>query len=373
PLSNARAAGSGSELDGIRDELRRGLDKLRLPDAPEPYAAEVRAVRAESLTLDGSYGGVIADLRSSDAIATVAVRVGSLQRDNGNFFGGNVEPGFRLPEIPDADAARKRLWLAMDQSFRAATAAYKAKLSAIDRLADKDLPDDLIASPGPVYELDWIETKDPKQAPATLADPPRGAVDFDRAALHQLAGALSQRFADHPTIDNGDVVIQQLRTHEILISSEDVVLGVSHDRAVLGVVAQTQAEDGMELDHGLALHYKKLIRADEVREAAGKLVDQVLRELEELVAAPMLDEDYDGPMLLEPLAAAQLLACTIPVHAGGDPAPLSDYGRLLELEPHWHDQLGKSVLPEFIDLVDDPLAPGFGQYQRDGQGFPAQR
>ena len=45
--------------------------------------------------------------------------------------------------------------------------------------------------------------------------------------------------------------------------------------AVLGVVAQTQAEDGMELDHGLALHYKKLIRADEVREAAGKLVDQV--------------------------------------------------------------------------------------------------
>ena len=129
----------------------------------------------------------------------------------------------------------------------------------------------------------------------------------------------------------------------------------------------------MELDHGLAIHLQKLASAADLREQGAALVDQVLRELEELVAAPMLDEDYDGPILLGPTAAAQLLAITVPVQAGGDPAPLSDYGRLLEYEPHWQDRLGKLVMPEGLGLVDDPLAPGFGHYTRDAQGIAAER
>ncbi|HVH98966.1 MAG TPA: metallopeptidase TldD-related protein, partial [Enhygromyxa sp.] len=356
------------ELAALEAELRRGLAELRLPDAPEPYAAELRLVRLESLMLDGSYGGVIIDLRGTDGMGLVSVRVGSHARDNGNFLGGgNTEPNFHLPRAPDPAATRKRLWLAMDASYRAASASYKAKLSAIDRLADKNLPDDRTPLPAPVIDLQWAP--DAK----TLVDPPPGDPDFDRAGLRALAGELSGRFREHPSIDNGDVIIQLLRTHELSLSSEGAAVGRTHDRAVLGVIAQTQAPDGMELDHGLAIHVKGLPKAEALREQGVALVDRVLRELEELVAAPMLDEDYDGPILLEPTAAAQLLASTIPVHAGGDPAPLSDYGRLLDWEPHWQEQLGKLVMPEFIDLIDDPLADGFGHYTRDAQGIAAER
>jgi hypothetical protein len=52
---------------------------------------------------------------------------------------------------------------------------------------------------------------------------------------------------------------------------------------------------------------------------------------------------------------------------------MSDYGRLIELEPHWQESLGKSVMPEFLDLVDDPGAEGFGHYTRDVQGIAAER
>lgn len=378
PLSSALAAGpaASSEIDALRAELARGVAKLRLPDAEAPYVAELRAVRAESLTLDGSYGGVIVDLRSTDAIASVSMRVGSPERDNGNYFGGNVEPSFRLPKTPNGPAARKRLWLAMDSAYRAATGAYQAKLSAIDRLADKDLPRDRSPGPGAVIDLDWapkLKADKPADLDQDLPDPPEEAVKFDRAGLRKLAAELSGRFKDHPSVDNGDVVIQELHSREYALSSEGVVTGRVETRAVLGVIAQTQADDGMELDHGLAIHYGHLATAKDMREAGEALVDRVLAELEEFVAAPMLDEDYDGPVLLAAEAAAQLLASTIPVHAGGDPAPLSDYGRLLELEPHWQEKLGKAVLPEFIDLVDDPLAEGFGHYTRDAQGVPAER
>lgn len=359
---------SDSEIATLAAELRRGVEELRLPDAPEPYAADLRLVRADSLTIDGSYGGVIEDLYTREAVASVSVRVGSLARDAGNFLGsGEVQPNFALPHAPDPIAARKRLWLAMDTSYRAACAAYKSKLSAIDRLADKELPDDRQPLPAPVVELAW--------APGStdLVDPPNEPTQFDRAALRALAAELSGRFRDHPSIDNGDVVIQAMHSHELGLGSEGAVIGRSFDRAVLGVIAQTQCPDGMELDHGLAIHLQKLPTADELRADGTVLVDQVLRELEELVAAPMLDEDYDGPVLLGPVAAAQLLASTIPVHAGGEPAPLSDYGRLLEYEPHWQEQLGEAVMPEFIDLIDDPLAPGFGHYTRDDQGIAAVR
>jgi TldD protein len=360
----------GGELAALELELRRGVAELRLPGAAEPYAAELRVVRAESVTLDGSYGGVISDLHAHQGIASVSVRVGSLARDNGNFFGGsNTEPSFQMPREPDPVAARKRLWLAMDRSYRGASATYKAKLSAIDRLADKDLPIDRSALPEQVVDLDWAPGS------TVLVDPPAASVraSFDRANLRKLAAQLSGQFSEHPSIDNGDVIIQALRTHELNLSSEGVAVGRIHDRSVLGVVAQTQARDGMELDHGLAIHLQSLATADELRERGVALVAQVLRELEELVAAPMLEEDYDGPILLGPVAAAQLLASTVPVHAGGDPAPLSDYGRLLEYEPHWQDRLGKQVLPETLDLVDDPSAPGFGRYTRDSQGVAAAR
>src|SRR5690606_22953 len=137
PLGEALAADAEAELAVLEAELRRGVAELRLPDAPEPYAAELRMVRVETLMLDGSYGGVIVDLRGSQGVASVAVRVGSHARDNGNFLGGgNGEPSFQVPRTPDPQATRKRLWLAMDASYRAASATYKAKLSAIDRLAD---------------------------------------------------------------------------------------------------------------------------------------------------------------------------------------------------------------------------------------------
>jgi TldD protein len=373
PLQTVLAAGGAgepgeSELAALHAELLRGVAELRLPDAAEPYAADLRLVRVDSLVIDGSYGGVIEDLLTRESIGSVSVRVGSLARDNGNFLGsGEVQPNFALPYTPDPIAARKRLWLAMDTSYRAASAAYKSKLSAIDRLADKQLPDDRSPLPEPVVELAWAPSS------KVLVDPPTDPTQFDRAALHALAAELSGRFSTHPSIDNGDVIIQAMHSDELGLGSEGAVIGRSFDRAVLGVVAQTQAPDGMELDHGLSIHLQKLPTAEELRAVGTALVDQVLRELEEFVAAPMLDEDYDGPILLGPTAAAQLLATTIPVHAGGEPAPLSDYGRLLEYEPHWQEQLGKPVMPDFIDLIDDPLAPGFGHYTRDDQGVAAVR
>jgi TldD protein len=354
----APAAANTAELDAAAAELARALAGLRLPDAPAPYLAEARWVRADLLSLDGSYGGVITDVQERQAAGLAELRVGDRKFDNTNFFGDESGTArFAVGIEPSASYMRKQLWLALDNAFRGATRAYSQKQTTLERLQTKDVPDDYGAPPpavvsvGPVVETPW-----------------------DREGLSAMIGSLSARFEQAPAIDNGDVHLQILRSRESIVNTEGVRIERTHERAVLAVVADTKAADGMHLDHGLAVHLQSIPKADEEFLARGEaLVDRVLLELGELAAAPVIEEEYDGPVLLMPLAAAQFLASTAATEALGTPAPWSDTGRVMDLEPAWQSRLGNNVLPPFIDLVDDPTLAGFGRYEIDAEGFVPKR
>lgn len=346
------------EVEATLQELTRSLAGLRLPDAPAPYHAQVQVIRATVLSLDGSYGGVITDVLEDQAAAAVEVRVGSAARDQSGTFGADgPQLRFNISLEPSAVLTRHKLWLALDQAFRAATATFAQKIAILASLAGDPPPADLGPPPDPI----------PRQT-----SPGGPAASIDRAGLRALVVELSERFASHPSVDNGDVYVQVLRTHLTTVTSEGVVLHEVRDRAVLAVVADTRAADGMHLDAGGAIHLQELPRAgDELKARGAALVDAVLAELEAQAAAPMMEEDYDGPVLLHGLAAAQLLASTVATQVGGTPAPLGDSGRVRDFEPHWQDALGKSVMPSFVDLEDDPRE-GFGRFTVDGQGFAPQ-
>lgn len=343
------------ELLAVRDELQRGLAKLRLPGAPAPYRAEARWVRAELLSLDGSYGGVITNVYQIQTAGVAELHVGTPQRDDSNFFGTDAGiTRFDVPREPSPRFLRKQLWLALDRAFRGATLAFSQKQVALEQLSTETTVADL----GPAAASGEHLALDP---PGTI----------DRDGLAALVGSLSARFEDWPSIDNGDVHVQILDSHESVVSTDGVMLTRTRARAVLAVVADTQAADGMHLDHGLVLHFTAVPTPDDALLAQGEqLVDRVLRELDELARAPMIEEEYDGPILLLGPAAAQLLASTVATEVSGFPAPLSDGGRLMELEPDWQSKVGKTVLPPFLDLVDDPTRPdAFGSYAVDVEGF----
>jgi TldD protein len=342
------------EAEAVAAELQRGLSGLRLGGAPAPYRAEVRYVRADLLSLDGSYGGVITNVVDRQSIGTAEVRVGSVERDNTNFFGG--ESGMvriEVPLDPTPPYMRKKVWLGLDQAFRGATQAYAAKLDVLERLAGKQQPPDFTPATGPASLREV--------APESK---------LDREGLASMVASLSGRFSSWPSIDNGDVHLQVLRSEETVITTDGILITFAHERAVLAVVADTKCDDGMHLDHGLAIHLQSAPTADEEFLAKGEaMVDQALRELDELAKAPMMEEEYDGPILFSAEASAQLLASTVATEATGVPAPLAEGGRMMDLEPAWQKRLNKGVMPPFIDLIDDPTqAKAFGSFQIDAQG-----
>ncbi len=356
--SGAPAGVRAEEAAAVEAELRRGVQSLRLEGAAEPYRAEVRYVRARLLSLDASFGGVITNVQERQSAGIAEIRVGSPERDNANFFGG--EGGLvrvDVPLEPAPDYLRRKVWLALDGAFRGATQAFAQKEIALERLAGDAQPPDFTKPPAAVT----IRTE------PTWSDVPRDE-------LAALVGTLSAEFERWPSIDNGDVYVQVLQTDESVVGSEGISISQTRDRMVLAVVADTKAADGMHLDHGLALHFQSVPAVDDALKAAGKaLVEQVLSELDATATAPMIEEEYDGPILFKGIAAGQLLGATVATEVAGTPAPLADGGRLMDLEPTWQKRFGKNVMPPFIDLVDDPTAVGFGSYGIDAQGVRPSR
>lgn len=347
-----------AEIAALAAELERGVKGLRLQGTPAPYRAEARLVRAELLSLHGSYGGVIANVRDRQTAGAVEVRVGSPARDNTNFFGG--ESGIEQLEVsldPAPTFAAKKLWLALDRAFRGASKAFSQKQVVLHRLAGAEQPPDYTSPPAPIHRAAEVTP-----------------IAIDRDGLAAMVGSLSARFSEHPSIDNGDVHLQILRTEESVVNSEGIALRWVRDRAILAVVADTKCADGMHLDHGAVLHFQRIPKADDELLAAGEaMVDRVLAEIEQEVAAPMIEEDYDGPMLFVGEAAAQLLASTVATEAIGTPAPLGESGRMVDLEPAWAGRLGKQVLPPYLEIVDDPTVVGFGTFDLDAEGIKPSR
>jgi len=344
------------EATVVSAELRRGIEELRLDGAPAPYRASVRYVRARVLSLDASFGGLITDVVEHQAAGVGELRVGSEERDNANYFGG--EGGLArvgVPIDPAPEYLRRKVWLALDNAFRGATQAYAQKTAALEQLESDDFPADYAKRGGP--------------APRVRVDPTWEEQPLPRAELGKLAKSMSAQFEKWPTIDNGDVYIQVMQSHETVVDSEGMSAARVRQRMVIAVVADTKASDGMHLDHALAIHFAEVPKVDDALQGqAMALVDQVLRELDELARAPMIEEEYDGPVLFRGEAAAQLLASTVATEVAGSPAPLADGGRLMDLEPTWQRRLGKNVMPPWIDLVDDPTAEGFGHYELDAEG-----
>jgi hypothetical protein len=376
-----------TEISALSAELERGVEGLRLPDSPEPYAAHLRVLRGELLTLAASYGSVVIDVRQQLGQGRVTVHVGDREHDESGFFGGEGSPEFGLPLRPSPEASRYLLWRAMDQAYRGSVAQFTAKSVIIEQLADPPtIPDHAPPPPG-ATRLDWSDGQEDGSSPPLLSlDAPSSssAPALDRERLRKLVASLSARFADHPDVDDGQVIFEFARTDATRFDHEPVseegagagalgIRGERRDRGFLAVVADARAEDGMQVDHGAVIHLTGAELPQDLEARAQAMVDRVLVELEAMQKAPMMEEDYDGPILFGDEAAAQVLASLVAVHGSGEPAPLSEWGRVIELEPHWAERLGKSVLPDHFGLVDDPTTSGFGHYEHDAEGVPGQR
>jgi hypothetical protein len=347
----------------MRDELDRARS-LRLVSLETPYYIEYSVHDAENVQVTASLGALVDARRGRFRLPKVQVRVGDYKFDNGNYIYSDASSGsgYNLGSFPlddNLEALRHYFWLATDSAYKSALEVIARKRAALKNVT--------VTDQGPDFSK--------AGATSLVVATPRQAVDEE--PWKSRLRSLSALFSSHPQIIGSGLEFMVTQGAFYLVNSEGAQVRVPERAARLHARASALAPDGMLLYDSVSFHSLEIANlAPEAEMRRG--VESVAENVESLIRAP-LGEPYTGPVMFEPQAAAQLLADLLGRNLGLRRRPVVEPGRTIPFQESELDgRLGSRILPEWLDIVDDPTQaqwggrPLFGHYLADMEGIPPQ-
>lgn len=347
-------------IRAMKDEMRRSMQKLQLENLERPYFISYLITDNESQQANANLGSLIYRSESHYRRLVVSVRVGDYTLDNSNFVSGMAVQSFNgAPELPlddDYDELRRQIWLATDRAYKKALEDFSAKRAALQNLnRPEDIPDFTRAEPVSMTEVSpWVP--------------------LDWKTASQLVRAVSAPFRQAPWIQSSRAQLSANYVLERYLNSEGSTFTRSTPRVSLRIFASTQAADGSALSDAIesyAYSFRDLapesVLASQVRDMQTRLKD--------LQEAPSEDR-YNGPVLFEGQAAAEVFARHFAGLLAAEPSPASNNAQLRTIADSQQSvgllgRLNARVLPEFMSVVDDPTVTHqgddvlFGSYKVD--------
>jgi predicted Zn-dependent protease len=263
----------------------------------------------------------------------------------------------------DPIAVRSALWAGTDQAYKSALSAYAQKQAALKQVQTPPQQDDF-SKETPVISL---------AAPLKLT--------LDEAVWTDRMAKASGLYRTDPSVkaSQHDVEYATASFHARvtttwLVNSEGTILRKSAQEYQEAIGVGTQAADGMRLDRSYASVGVSLKDLDSPEVFAQHAVG-LIASLSDLRKAPVVEEEYHGPVLLSSDAGADTLRALV---APGVTATRPALGTEARTNGPFASSLHARVMPEFLDVVDDPGVKSYagkglvGAYDVDDEGVPAQ-
>jgi len=352
-------------LRAMKDEIKRvsELIRLRLSLDP-PYYTEYRVEDTVSHSITAELGALVEENDSAFRVPSVEMRVGTAKFDNTDHvysqaYAGTRYDGGRMPLDNDYLAFRQVLWLATDRAYKTAEDAIARKRSSLKNMSQPDaLPD---FSPAPVAHLILPIERKP----------------FASAAWKSEVIRLSALLGAYPKVFSSAVEMHSSQSTNYVVNSEGTELRTPEDLAYVRVAGRGLAPDGTRVRDAQffqAFNTDGLPSEDVLAREIKALGDHV----SELSQAPA-GETYDGPVLFEAPAAAQLFGQLLGDNLKMTRKPVSDPGRPSRYSPsELENKIGSRILPDWMDVVDDPTQTQYqghtllGHYLYDMEGVAPQ-
>jgi predicted Zn-dependent protease len=343
-------------LRALGEEMERSKDKLKLENVPAPYYLEYRVTDLDEFEASAVFGTLRNQQRKRVRILRVTVRVGDYKQDSFYRTGEGVSDLVSLDD--DIVAVRHRLWLATDRAYKLASEALSAKRAALKQLKVDTAVDDFSRPPA-------VQVMEP------LAHLP--ASDF--SPWLRLLEEATAKYRTDPQLESWDASLRFTAENRYFLNSEGTVARTGETRYMVYIGGSTQASDGMLLQrsHGdLVAEFQKLPNPEQFLNTADKL----LGTLQQLRDAPVVDEEYRGPVLLASDAGATVVSELIEPNLLGKKPALGENARTTG---QWSSSYKGRVLPDFINVFDDPTISTIsgqglsGNYRIDDEGVKAQR
>jgi predicted Zn-dependent protease len=347
----------------MRDELQRSKQLAVVAGQDAPYFFSYSLTDAETLRISAANGAVVNVARSRFRSPDAQVRVGSYDFDNTGHIYSGIYSGSRYdgnwPLDDDYASFRTELWLSTDRAFKTAVESMARKRASLNNSAAsaaEPLPD--FSKVAPVVSLGKVSR--PK---------------VDDEAWTGRAARLSAVFNNYKDVLSSGFELQLITGPTTLMNSEGTAVRYNDHMYWLYAKAEGQAPDGMLMHDAVSiqsLELDKFATETDMRKSLAEVGENVRA----LVNAPAA-ESYSGPVLMEPRAAAQLLAQLLGDNLRVPRRPLSDPGRNVPFTPsEFEARIGGRVLPESFDVIDDATQSTYngkalaGFYPFDMEGVP---
>lgn len=349
-------------LKAMLAELDRSKAELKLEEFERPFFIQYQLTDMATYQTAAEFGSTTEEQSVHLRRIHVIVRVGNHKTDSSSPTGdGYINLG---PGEDDPIALRTAFWWATDNAYKQAISAYTQKTSELKQLQTAPQADDFsVETPTihlePVAVLDF----DRKPWPARVAE--LSGLYRTAAELKEInPGNLEQSTADFSAV---------VRT-TYLVNTEGTIVRKSTATFQEQVSFAEQAPDGMRLHHSTNTTGATVAELEAPEKFRATAIDK-LKQFERLRTAPLIAEEYHGPVLYSGRAAAGVLErLFVPNVEASRPKP----GTEIRTNGAYASSLHMRILPAGISVVDDPLMKQWkgrtllGSYAVDDEGVPAQ-
>ncbi len=348
-------------LAAMLTELDRSVSQLQLPGFQKPFFIQYRIVDVDDFETKAAFGATEGSSHNHARVVRVTVLVGDYKTDSSGQRGDGAIEMAALDDDPIA--LRSALWTASDQAYKSALAAYAQKQAELKQVETPPQADDF-SHQNPLVSL---------TTPQTLK--------LDETAWENRVAHDSGLFRTDASVQSlqHDVQYSSSSFHARattmrLVNSEGTIVRKSASSFQESFGVGTQAADGMRLDRSYATNGVSLSDLDSP-EAFAAHAAKLIASLADLRQAPLVEEEYHGPVLLSSDASADSLRRLL---GSGITATRPRLGTEARTNGPFASSFHARVLPDFLDATDDPSLKTFngkgllGAYDIDDEGVPAQ-
>ena len=340
-------------LEAMRIEMERSKANLKLEQLPTPFYIDYRVTEMSDLTAEAAFGALRRNTQSHTRFLHVVVRVGDYKQDS--FFRGGEGVTEYMPLDDDLISMRHQIWLATDKAYKAAAEALTQKQATLKQFSVEQPVDD-------------FSHADPVQSIG-----PRAKLDAGEQPWLRMLEKAAATYTSDLQLEGVDSQLHFEAVTKYFINSEGSVVrsGYNIYSAYFGLV--TQATDGMRLERSHQYLVADMKEMPSERDYVAK-AQELLTTLKQLRDAPVIDEEYRGPVLFSADAASEIFAAFVGENVLGAKPQLGQPARTRGV---WGTSYKTRVLPDFISVIDDPTLSSIagqsllGHYDVDDEGVKA--
>jgi hypothetical protein len=352
--AHAAARGDGL-LEALLTELDRSKAQLKMDQVQAPYYIEYRVNEVDDFGAEATFGALRENQHVHVRVLRVVVRIGDYNQDS--YFGRGQGESNILPLDNDPIALRHQIWMATDDAYKAAGQAFAEKQAALKQFS---------ADPNPVDDF--------AKAPPVIAVEPTVTMKVDEGAWKKTLEDVTSLYKQYPDVQSVTASARFTAVNEYMVNSEGTVTRGGRTTYSVQLGSSAQAADGMRLGRSpayMVVRPEELPTRDALMSDAKKMLDTVVA----LRQAPIVEEEYRGPVLFAADAADDVVASLIGQNVVGRKPQLGKPNRTTGA---FATSYKARVLPSFLTVVDDPTLKDFqgkslvGNYAVDSEGVKAQ-